>query len=74
MLVPAASPPALAAAVRSLLGDPARRAGLGAAAQRRAYRDFSVATMASAYEALYRGPSLGAAPAQATRERNGGQA
>ncbi len=65
VLVPAASPPALAAAMRSLLGDPVRRIALGAAAQRRAHRDFSVATMCNAYEALYRGA---AAP-----ERTGGQ-
>lgn len=55
VLVPAASPPALAAAIRSLLMDPVRRAALGAAAQRRAYRDFSVGRMGDAYEALYRG-------------------
>jgi len=55
LLVPAASPTALAAAIRALLDDPVRRAALGAAAQRRAHRDFSVTSMADAYEALYRG-------------------
>lgn len=70
VLVPAASPPALAAAMRSLLGDPARRAAIGAAAQRRAYRDFSVATMGSAYEALYRGLARDAAPVPPAAERN----
>src|SRR6185437_8573223 len=74
VLVPAASPAALAAAMRSLLGDAARRAALGAAAQRRAYRDFSVATMASAYEALYRGAPLGAVPPLAASARKDGQA
>lgn len=74
VLVPAASPPALAAAMRVLLGDADRRAVLGAAAQRRAYRDFSVATMATAYEALYRATRLGAARSHAAPGRNGGQA
>src|SRR6185437_6401666 len=55
LLVPSASPIALAAAIRALLDDPERRSALGAAAQRRAHRDFSVAAMADAYEALYRG-------------------
>jgi glycosyltransferase involved in cell wall biosynthesis len=59
VLVPAASPTALAAAIRGLLDDPVRRATLGAAAQRRAHRDFSVARMADAYEALYRGAAAG---------------
>ena len=59
VLVPAASPTALAAAIRALLDDPVRRAALGAAAQRRAHRDFSVAGMADAYEALYRGAAAG---------------
>ena len=68
MLVPAASPPALAAAIRSLLADPARRLALGAAAQRRAYRDFSVATMCDAYEALYRGTAP-ASPERAGEQR-----
>lgn len=59
VLVPAAAPTALAAAIRALLADPVRRAALGAAAQRRAHRDFSVAGMADAYEALYRGAAAG---------------
>ena len=54
LLVPPGDAPALAAALRSLLSDAARRTALGAAAQRRAHRDFSIATMANAYEALYR--------------------
>lgn len=58
VLVPAASPVALAAAIRSLLADPERRSALGAAAQRRAYRDFSVGAMADAYELLYRGSTV----------------
>jgi len=70
VLVPVASPPALAAAIRSLLADPARRAAIGSAAQRRAYRDFSVATMATAYEALYRGTT----PAPAQSEPSGAHA
>lgn len=73
VLVPAASPPALAAAIRSLLGDPARRAALGAAAKRRAFRDFSVATMGDAYEALYRGTGHSASrvPEAAPSDRRG---
>lgn len=59
LLVPPASPIALAAAIRALLDDPVRRSTLGAAAQRRAHCDFSVAAMADAYETLYRGAVTG---------------
>jgi glycosyltransferase involved in cell wall biosynthesis len=59
LLVPAASPTALTAAIRALLDDPVRRAALGAAAQRRAHRDFSVTSMTDAYEALYRRAAAG---------------
>ncbi|MBX6330718.1 MAG: glycosyltransferase [Gemmatimonadaceae bacterium] len=63
LLAPPGDPVALAAALARVLGDASLRARLGAAARRRALRDFSVATMGDAYERLYRG---GAAPA-ATR-------
>ena len=59
VLVPADSLTALAVAIRGMPDDPVRRAALGAAAQRRAHRDFSVAGMADAYEALYRGAAAG---------------
>lgn len=72
VLVPSASPPALAAAIGSLLVDPERRAALGAAAQRRAYRDFSVRTMGDAYEALYRG-AVPSDAGRATPEHAGGR-
>jgi glycosyltransferase involved in cell wall biosynthesis len=72
VLVPSASPNALAAAIRSLLVDPVRRAALGAAAQRRAHRDFSVDTMGNAYEALYRGaPGVCSEPRPATPDPAG---
>lgn len=52
-LVPAGDVPALAAAVADLLGDPARRAALGAAGAARVRRDFSPAAMAAAYAGVY---------------------
>ena len=45
---------ALTAAAESLLKDPARRAALGQAAQKRAREHFSAAAIIPRYEALYR--------------------
>lgn len=53
LLVPPGDVPALAEALRVLLTDPVRRALLGAAAARRAQREFSVQLMATRYELLY---------------------
>ncbi len=54
VLVPFGDTAALAAAVQSLLGDPARRATLGAAARERARRHFSAAAIVPHYESFYR--------------------
>ena len=54
LTVPPRDPAALAAALRTLLDDPALRARLGAAGQARAARLFSVDAMASATLDLYR--------------------
>lgn len=54
LLVPFGDTTAMAAAVESLLKDPARRAALGRAAQKRARENFSAATIIPRYEALYR--------------------
>jgi glycosyltransferase involved in cell wall biosynthesis len=50
VLVPANDPDALAAAVRQLLRDTGRRAGLGAAARRRIETEFSLERMIDGYE------------------------
>ena len=52
LLVPSDDPPALATALRSLLGDPARRAALGAKGREHALA-FNPAAMARAYERVY---------------------
>lgn len=54
LLVPLGDTTAMAAAVESLLKDPARRAALGRAAQKRAREIFSAAAIIPRYEALYR--------------------
>ena len=54
LLVPLGDTTAMAAAVESLLKDPARRAALGRAAQQRARENFSAAAIVPRYEALYR--------------------
>jgi glycosyltransferase involved in cell wall biosynthesis len=54
LLVPVDDPDALAAAVSSLLADPARAAAFGAAGLERARAEFSVARMADRTAALYR--------------------
>ena len=53
LLVPAEDPEALAAAVRSLLGDPARRREMGRQGRELALERFAAPAMAAAYEALY---------------------
>lgn len=54
VLVPPAQPPALAAAVRALLADPARRTRLGEAAAARITRTRSLARWMDQVEATYR--------------------
>jgi N-acetyl-alpha-D-glucosaminyl L-malate synthase BshA len=54
LLVPFGDTAALAAAVQSLLRDPARRATLGRGAQGRARRHFSAAAIVPHYESFYR--------------------
>ncbi|HEU4642464.1 MAG TPA: glycosyltransferase [Gemmatimonadaceae bacterium] len=61
LLSPPGDADALAAALRDLLSHPERRAALGAAARRRALRDFSARTMGDAYERIYRGRAADAA-------------
>ncbi len=51
VLVPPGDPDALAAAVRELLGDPGRRAGLGESARRRIEAEFPLSRMIDRYEA-----------------------
>jgi glycosyltransferase involved in cell wall biosynthesis len=53
LLVPPASPAALAREIERALGDPALREGLGAAARSRARRDFTIARTAALTEAVY---------------------
>jgi L-malate glycosyltransferase len=54
ILVPSDDADALAAAVSSLFGDPARRADMGRAARRRAREHFSADAIVPRYESLYR--------------------
>ncbi|HEX2853678.1 MAG TPA: N-acetyl-alpha-D-glucosaminyl L-malate synthase BshA [Opitutaceae bacterium] len=54
LLVPGSDPDALARAVESLVSDPARRAALGTAAQKRAREFFSADVIVPRYEQLYR--------------------
>ncbi len=53
LLVPPEDPEALAGALGSLLGDPARRQRMGEAGRTRATRDFSLDQMVRSYESLY---------------------
>ncbi len=54
LLVPPADPAALAAAIAQLLADPARAAGLAAAARRRAQADYGIGSVARRIEDVYR--------------------
>ena len=54
-LVPGGDVPALSAALRAVLTDPARRAAFGAAGRRRAEAEFTIEHMTDAYERLYAG-------------------
>lgn len=54
LLVAPDDPAGLAVAVRTLLGDPDRRAAMGHAGHELAQRNYSLRAMASAYEELYR--------------------
>jgi glycosyltransferase involved in cell wall biosynthesis len=54
ILVPPGNPEAMAAGVRELLRDPARRASLGAAARRRIETEFPLDRMIDGYEAALR--------------------
>lgn len=67
LLVPVGDAAALAGAIRLLLGDPARRAMMGAAGRRHAERAFDVRDVASAHLAIYEALSPGnpLAPARA---------
>jgi len=53
LLVPAAKPAALAAALKTLSGDPALRAALGAAAKAAVSERFTLRRMIAEYEAAY---------------------
>lgn len=53
LLVPSQAPDALAAALVSLVQDPARRAAMGRAGRERAMREFTLARMVGDYERLY---------------------
>jgi len=53
LLVPPGETAPLADALRLLIEDPSRRAALGARAQERAFREFTVQVMADRYERLY---------------------
>jgi glycosyltransferase involved in cell wall biosynthesis len=54
LLVPPDDPPALAAAIESLLDDPARRQRMGEAGRARVLRNFTVAPMVAATADVYR--------------------
>jgi rhamnosyl/mannosyltransferase len=68
LTVPPGDPAALAAALRTLLADPERRAALGGEARRRVAREFTKETMGARVRALYAEvapspvPGLAAAP------------
>lgn len=70
LLVPPGEPQALATAVQQLLGDPARRAALGAGGPAHVVANFSVAAMTRGYLALYR-QILGLQPVQRAGQRPG---
>jgi sugar transferase (PEP-CTERM/EpsH1 system associated) len=73
LLIPAATPEALASALAWLLERPAQRAGMGAAARRRVETEFSLERMIRDYERVYheliglRGAKQGAEAARSSR-------
>lgn len=67
LTVPPADTGALAAALRTLLGDPARRAAMGEAARRRVREEFSAEVMACRTLELYREVAAGAKRGRALR-------
>ncbi|HEY6793426.1 MAG TPA: glycosyltransferase [Kineosporiaceae bacterium] len=71
--VPPSDPAALAAALRTLLDDPSRRAAMGAAGARRAASEYGWARVAAATEGVYRrlvaGAHPGTAPVRRARPR-----
>jgi glycosyltransferase involved in cell wall biosynthesis len=71
LLVPPADPAALAAAILSLWGDPARRMAMGQAARERIERFFDIRRMVADYEALYHELGLPAASEPVSPETNG---
>ncbi|MBO3087265.1 glycosyltransferase [Cellulomonas dongxiuzhuiae] len=68
VLVPPRDPAALAAAVRGLLADPARRRACGAAARRRALTRYSWRGVAAQTERVYRSLAFGARGAARVEE------
>ena len=58
LLVPPADTPALAAAIESLLGDPARRTAMGQAARERAKRLYQASSVLPVLEDLYESLAL----------------
>jgi glycosyltransferase involved in cell wall biosynthesis len=65
VLVPPDDPASLAAALHSLIGDPARRARLGAAGEARVRRDFAMQHGIAALAALFGLPDVASAAATA---------
>lgn len=59
LIVPPRDPAALAAALQSLIDDPARRQALGAAARRRVAAEFTLDRARAAWAALYAGDAGG---------------
>lgn len=59
LTVPPRDPAALAAALQSLIDDPARRAALGAAARRRVEAEFTLDRARAAWAAFYAGETAG---------------
>ena len=57
--LPASDPQALAAALRELMNDPAKRAALAVAGQKRVREKFDIAKVSAELAALYRGCSVG---------------
>jgi glycosyltransferase involved in cell wall biosynthesis len=55
LLVPPGDPAAMAAAIRRLIDDPAKRLALGEAGRARVERDFTWDNVARAYEAVFEG-------------------